>query len=100
MQVDTGSEFKSPSELMMPDTQSKENHAVWIPFAYHAMLIGVETENAVLHVPMACDVLLQQVPTGLRKAIVDYKCDELDNADQDGDSELVQEAKRWFGRSR
>ena len=73
--------------------------AVWVPYGWHRILIGVEDHNHLMFVPFALGSMLQEVPDTLRQALVDYLVEAYGAVLEPRHIQKGQDAKRWFSRA-
>ena len=62
------------------------------------MIIGIVEVSHCLYIPIASDVLLQEVEANIRMPPIDYNVAALDGIIDPASSSYVLEAKRWFSR--
>ena len=72
---------------------------IYTPYGWHSFYVGIGKDNHTLVIPRACDLLLLGVDPLVRKELVDYSVESLDNIVEASFADHAQEAKRWLSRA-
>ena len=86
----------APSHANVIEQIQLVNTVFWLPFGYHVMFIGLDSEQILINQTMPYDVILQKVPKQARTELVDWNNDFFKECGDEDLRALFEEARRWM----